>query len=113
MTQLRQKMLEELQRRHYSDRAAKTYIRIVRDFAAYFPTSPLGGSIQPKYMEGFIVCLNCGGFGLRLVHPAPGRVVRRRLSGDKTRSVPVARRSACPQVCYCAGYGGWLTLLTP
>ena len=40
MTQLRQKMLEELQRRHYSDRTAKTYIRIVRDFAAYFHRPP-------------------------------------------------------------------------
>jgi integrase/recombinase XerD len=40
MTQLRQKMLEELQRRNYSDRTAKTYVRIVRDFAAYFHSSP-------------------------------------------------------------------------
>lgn len=40
MTQLRQTMLEELQRRHYSDRTAKTYIRIVRDFAAYFHRPP-------------------------------------------------------------------------
>ena len=40
MTQLRQTMLEELQRRHYSDRTAKTYIRIVRDFAAYFRRPP-------------------------------------------------------------------------
>ena len=40
MTQLRQKMLEELQRRNYSDRTAKTYVRIVRDFAAYFHRSP-------------------------------------------------------------------------
>ena len=41
MTQLRpKKMLEELQRRHYSDRTAKTYIRIVRDFAAYFHRPP-------------------------------------------------------------------------
>jgi hypothetical protein len=39
MTQLRQKM-EELQRRHCSDRSAKTYIRIVRDFAAYFHRPP-------------------------------------------------------------------------
>jgi site-specific recombinase XerD len=40
MTQLRQKMLEELQRLNYSHRTAKTYIRIVRDFAAYFHRSP-------------------------------------------------------------------------
>jgi len=29
MTQLREKMLEELQRRNYSHRTAKTYIRMV------------------------------------------------------------------------------------
>ena len=33
-------MLEELQRRNYSDRTAKTYVRIVRDFAAYLHRSP-------------------------------------------------------------------------
>ena len=49
MTQLRQKMLEELQRRNYSDRTAKTYVRIVRDFAAYFHSSPdkLGAGTDP------------------------------------------------------------------
>ena len=40
MTQLRQKMLEELQRRNYSDRTAKTYVRIVREFAEYFHQPP-------------------------------------------------------------------------
>src|SRR5215472_16171353 len=40
MTQLRQKMLEELQRRHYAYRTANTYLRIVRDFAAYFHQPP-------------------------------------------------------------------------
>ena len=40
MTQLRQKMLEELQRRNYSHRTAKTYVRIVRDFAEYFHQPP-------------------------------------------------------------------------
>jgi hypothetical protein len=33
MIQLCKKMLEELQRRNYSHRTAKTYVRIVRDFA--------------------------------------------------------------------------------
>src|ERR1700731_971618 len=33
-------MLEELQRRNYSHRTAKTYVRIVREFAAYFRQSP-------------------------------------------------------------------------
>jgi integrase/recombinase XerD len=40
MTQLRQKMLEELQRRSYSHRTAKTYVRIIRDFAQHFHQPP-------------------------------------------------------------------------
>jgi len=40
MTQLRQKMLEELERRNYAHRTAKTYIRIVRDFAEHFHQPP-------------------------------------------------------------------------
>lgn len=40
MTQLRQKMLEEIQRRNYSHRTARTYVRIVRDFAEYFHEPP-------------------------------------------------------------------------
>ena len=40
MTQLRQKMLEELQRRNYSHRTAKTYVRIIRDFAQPFHQPP-------------------------------------------------------------------------
>jgi site-specific recombinase XerD len=33
-------MLEELQRRNYSDRTAKTYVRIIRDFAKHFRQPP-------------------------------------------------------------------------
>jgi len=40
VTQLRQKMLEELQRRNYSHRTAKIYVRIVREFATYFHQPP-------------------------------------------------------------------------
>jgi integrase/recombinase XerD len=40
VTQLRQKMLEELERRNYSHRTAKTYVRIIRDFAQYFHQPP-------------------------------------------------------------------------
>jgi integrase/recombinase XerD len=40
VTQLCQKMLEELQRRNYSHRTAKTYVRIVREFATYFHPPP-------------------------------------------------------------------------
>ncbi len=40
MTQLRKKMLEELQRRNYSHRTARTYVPIVRDFAEHFHQPP-------------------------------------------------------------------------
>jgi integrase/recombinase XerD len=40
VTHLRVKMLDELQRRNYSHRTAKTYVRIVRDFAEHFHCSP-------------------------------------------------------------------------
>ena len=51
MTQLRQKMLEELQRRHYSDRTAKTYVRIIRDFAAYFHRPP--DQLGPEHIRQY------------------------------------------------------------
>src|SRR5215471_593860 len=40
VTHLRKMMLEELQRRNYSHRTAKTYVRIVHDFAQYFHCAP-------------------------------------------------------------------------
>jgi integrase/recombinase XerD len=40
VTQLRQKMLEELQRRNYSQSTARIYLHVVRDFAKYFHRSP-------------------------------------------------------------------------
>jgi site-specific recombinase XerD len=40
MTHLRQLMLDELQRRNYSQSTARTYIYTVEDFAKYFHRSP-------------------------------------------------------------------------
>jgi integrase/recombinase XerD len=51
MTQLRQKMLEELQRRHYAYRTANTYLRIVRDFAAYFHRPP--DKLGPEHIRQY------------------------------------------------------------
>jgi integrase/recombinase XerD len=51
MTQLREKMLEELQRRHYAYRTANTYLRIVRDFAAYFDRPP--DKLGPEHIRQY------------------------------------------------------------
>ncbi len=40
MTQLRKRMLEELQRRNYADSTAQSYVQVVRDFASHFNKSP-------------------------------------------------------------------------
>jgi len=51
MTQLRNKMLEELQRRNYSDRTAKTYVRIIREFAKHFHQPP--DKLGPEQIRQF------------------------------------------------------------
>ena len=40
MTHLRQKMLDELQRRNYSENTVYTYLHAVEDFSKYFHRSP-------------------------------------------------------------------------
>ena len=40
MTHLRQKMLDELQRRNYSQNTVSTYLHAVQEFSRYFHRSP-------------------------------------------------------------------------
>ena len=51
MTRLRQRMLEELERRHYSPNTIRCYVRVVAEFARYFHRSPhlLGPEHIRKY----------------------------------------------------------------
>ncbi len=59
MTHLRQKMLDELQRRNYSQNTVNTYLHAVEDFSRYFHRSPdrlgpdhiiISGSIRPIWL---------------------------------------------------------------
>ena len=52
MTHLRKMMLEELERRNYSESTTRSYVRTVSDFARYFnrPPDQLGPSEIREYL---------------------------------------------------------------
>lgn len=83
MTQLRKKMLEELQRRNYSHRTAKSYIRVVRDFAEYFHRSP--EKLGPEHIRQYQAYL----FQTRKLTPA---TVSQCVSGLRFLFVKTLRR---------------------
>ena len=51
MTRLRKMMLEELQRRNYSESTAHSYIRAVEDFARYFNRPP--DQLRPEQIREY------------------------------------------------------------
>ncbi|HEU0138628.1 MAG TPA: site-specific integrase, partial [Bryobacteraceae bacterium] len=55
MTDLRKKMLEELQRRNYSQTTVNAYLKIVESFANYFQRSP--NQLGPAEIRAYQVYL--------------------------------------------------------
>jgi integrase/recombinase XerD len=51
VTRLRTMMLEEIQRRNYSQHTARAYVRVVRELAAYFRRPP--DQLGPEHMRLF------------------------------------------------------------
>ena len=51
MTRLRKMMLEELERRNYSDATTRCYIRTVEDFSRRFKCSP--GGLGPEHIREY------------------------------------------------------------
>ena len=51
MTRLRKTMLEELERRNFSQNTTRTYVRIVEDFARYFHRQP--DQLGPEHIREY------------------------------------------------------------
>lgn len=86
MTHLRKLMLEELQRRNYSQTTVTSYVKIVADFAKYFhrPPDQLGSDEIRTYQ---LYLLNERKQGVRTIrnHIAALRFFSARRSGGTTR----------------------------
>ena len=55
MTQLRNLMLEEIQRRNFTESTSRAYLRIVEDFARYFNRAP--DQLCPEHIREYIAHL--------------------------------------------------------
>jgi hypothetical protein len=64
VTELRQRLLEELQRRNFSPSTIRGYIRTVRDFAAYSINRPTNWASKRSVSSN---CICCGIRGWRVI----------------------------------------------
>jgi hypothetical protein len=87
VTHLRQRMLDELQRRNYSQRTATIYIHAVEDFAKYFHRSP--ERLGPSHIREYQVHL----FRDRKLSP---RTIQSRCSALRFLFVKTLRRPYLP-----------------
>ena len=80
MTHLRQKMLDELQRRNYSQSTVRSYIHAVEDFAKYFHRSP--ERLGPDHIRAVsgVIC-----FASASSRPGPSKAARRRCVFSSSR----------------------------
>jgi integrase/recombinase XerD len=76
VTQLKKRMLDELQRRNYAQSTVRSYIYSIEDFARYFGKSP--DQLGPEQIRAYQVhCPSLGG-----LKPSP---YRRRLQQARRR----------------------------
>ena len=55
MTQLRSLMLDEIQRRNFTESTRRAYLRIIEEFAAYFHRPP--DQLGPEHIREYIAHL--------------------------------------------------------
>ena len=55
VTQLRKLMLEEIQRRNYTESTTRAYLRIIEEFARYFHRSP--DQLGPDHIREYVAHL--------------------------------------------------------
>jgi integrase/recombinase XerD len=103
VTQLRKKVLEELERRNYSKATARAYVGAIRRFAAYFHRSPeqLGSEHVRQYQLYLVQERKLKPKGIRIQMSALRflflRVLRRRFSRDDL-PLPKVQRQDLPVV---------------